>query len=382
MLLVTPGLTLPTKALPSVSTQERVAQLAGEALVDEGGMSVAPVYERMLATGHRHGLISAVTAAFPEHYSLALRPQHFWLMVCQGVATHVDLNAEAVRASWVSHEGKKELVVECGDFVMGQSNAWDSVVSGKPDSFAAQIEKNTVAGVPELLSPPFSSTSPTEDVAQKIVVMDICKHYFSYKCLTLCGFPKIILEGTEADWQLLRDAAERLLQRCEPKFAATWGTALLPLLEKLAAARRGEVDSQFWNSMCKRGGTQGSGSYTWFNGWFNILFPFIEKRPNAYCVPYSSGAGYVKEGLVWDKTYNEDDFQHPTPKGVAGPDCEDFGSGISSAPVAWLYCGKEHQLNFNAGFIGAVQDATTLCIRPQIGWYITFKLDFPRSCSE
>ena len=99
VLLVTPGLTLPTKALPSVSTKERVAQLAGGALVDEGGMSVAPVGERMLATGHRHGFISAVTAAFAEHYPLALRPQHFWLMVCQGVATHVDLNAEAVRAS-------------------------------------------------------------------------------------------------------------------------------------------------------------------------------------------------------------------------------------------------------------------------------------------
>jgi hypothetical protein len=155
VLLVTPGLTLPTKALRSVTTKERVAQLAGGALVDEGGMSVAPVGERMLATGHRHGFISAVTAAFAEHYPLALRPQHFWLMVCQGVATHVDLNAEAVRASWVSHEGKKELVVECNDFVMGQPNAWDSVVWGKPDSFAAQIEKNTVAGVPEVLSPPF-----------------------------------------------------------------------------------------------------------------------------------------------------------------------------------------------------------------------------------
>jgi hypothetical protein len=206
-------------------------------------------------------------------------------------------------------------------------------------------------------------------VAQKIVVMDICKNYFSYKCQTLCGFPEITLEGTEADWQLLRDAAERLLQRCEPKFAATWGAALLPLLEKLAAARRGEVDSQFWNSMCKRGGTQGSGSYTWFNGWFNILFPYIDKRPNACCVPYSSGAGYVKEGLVWDKTYNA--FQDPIPAGVAGPDCEDFGSGISSAPVAWSYYGEEHKLHFNAGFIGAIQDATTLCIRPQIGWYIT-----------
>ena len=49
VLLVTPGLTLPTKALRSVSTKER--QLAGGALGDEGRMSVAPVGERMLAAG-------------------------------------------------------------------------------------------------------------------------------------------------------------------------------------------------------------------------------------------------------------------------------------------------------------------------------------------
>jgi hypothetical protein len=55
-------------------------QLAGGALGDEGRMSMAPVGERMLAAGHRHGFISVVTADFAEHYPLALRPQRFWLM--------------------------------------------------------------------------------------------------------------------------------------------------------------------------------------------------------------------------------------------------------------------------------------------------------------
>eukprot|EP01052_Picozoa_sp_SAG31_P017612 SAG31_NODE_1213_length_9359_cov_4.298164_7_plen_88_part_00 len=79
--------------------------------MDAGGKYNYPDGEVMLAEGHEHGFIAAVTAAFKDHYPLALRPQHFWLMVAQGVATHVDLNAEAVRGSWVRHEGKQTLKV-------------------------------------------------------------------------------------------------------------------------------------------------------------------------------------------------------------------------------------------------------------------------------
>ena len=50
------------------------------------------------------------------------------------------------------------------------------------------------------------------------------------------------------------------------------------------------------SQMCKRGGTTGSGSMTWFNGWINICFPFILDRPNHFTVPYSPDAAYVKEG--------------------------------------------------------------------------------------
>jgi hypothetical protein len=56
--------------------------------------------------------------------------------------------------------------------------------------------------------------------------------------------------------------------------------ALIPLLEKFIEeyekAENGKAgDEKFWNSCVKRGGTQGSGAKTWFNGWINILYPFI-----------------------------------------------------------------------------------------------------------
>ena len=71
--------------------------------------------------------------------------------------------------------------------------------------FSEQIAKNTVDRVAKVLWPPFSTTTDIEDVAQKIVVMDVCKNVFSYKVTTQCGFPEISLEGSDADWRLLRD---------------------------------------------------------------------------------------------------------------------------------------------------------------------------------
>merc|ERR1711964_257019 len=154
-------------------------------------------------------------------------------------------------------------------------------------------------------------------------------------------------------------AEELVLGRCETEFASKWLAALLPVLDKFVEAYSGEVDDVFWISMAKRGGTSGSGARTWFNGWMNILFPYIDGHPNHYMEPYSTEAGYVKEGLVYDQRYGMCE-----PAGVAGPDCEDFPNGLSEAPVLWEYFGSEMPLKFKAGFLGASQDPKSLTISP------------------
>ena len=40
----------------------------------------------------------------------------------------------------MAHEGKKELEVNCDEFVKGKANNWASTVSEKPDSFSVQIK--------------------------------------------------------------------------------------------------------------------------------------------------------------------------------------------------------------------------------------------------
>ena len=369
---VSTDLVPPQGMMATESLQVRIASLVErcDGLVDAGGQMTTTAHDTVIAFGHRNGFISAVTNAFANHYPLALSPQHIWLCILQATAKHVELNSEAVRSKWVAHEGKKELVVRCDHFVLGESNDWASVVDAA-DGFAAQIDAHLVdGGMASLLVPSFSGTTDAERIAQKITVMDVTKSFFSFKFCTSCGFPSVTLEGTAEDWKLLRDNAETLVrERCTQQWGHEWLSALLPLLDKFnleyAKGSAGEIgDEAFWNSMCKRGGTQGSGARTWFNGWINILFPYIENRPNQYAVPYSADAGYVKEGR------KEVFYGMRGPPGVQGPDCADFPTGIAAAPVTWKYYRQEFKLEFKAGFLGASQDPATGTIRPRVGWYI------------
>ena len=124
---------------------------------------------------------------------------------------------------------------------------------------------------------------------------------------------------------------------------------------------------EFWQSMCKRGGIYGSGGYTWLNGWYNVFFPYFSNGndvgANPYCTPFQPGAGYAAEPL------GEHFYGYGTGGGVRGPKRDKIPCGIASAPVTWSYLGTEYPLEFQAGFVGAIQrDDQTIC--PDIGWAI------------
>mmetsp|Transcript_90957 Transcript_90957/g.257598 ORF Transcript_90957/g.257598 Transcript_90957/m.257598 type:complete len:416 (+) Transcript_90957:167-1414(+) len=379
---VTPELSVPEARLPTEPLWGRVASLAqkesAEGLVDEGGVFNFAQDAVVLGGVHPHGFIAAATAAFASHYPLSVRPQHLWLMILQATAVHVGRHAEELRAKWVAHEGKKELDVRCDEFCFGAKNNWASVVDGKPDCFSKQIDRSLVDGVAQELAPAFTDTSQNEKIALQITVMDVTKSFFSFKCTTMCGFPWVVMEGSAEDWQLLRTRAEALVkQRCQASFAEKWCAALLPLLDKLGqeyagGSGNGRPDEQFWNSMCKRGGTSGSGARTWFSGWVNILFPYIDGRDNHYMSPYRPDSGYAKEGRDGGR------YGMSAPRDVQGPDCVDFPNGLAAAPVLWDYYGTEKKLKFKAGFLGAEQDRDSGVVRPVVGWFIAHDGDGER----
>ena len=296
--------------------------------------------------------IKAAIMAWSKHYPFRFKVEHIWLLILQSIAVHVDQNAEKLRSKYVEHDGKKELIVYIS--ANPSHKEWESVV----ENFAEQIDKNTVDDTAKLFECDFSTSSMVERISTKVTIMDICKNYFDYTCMTECGFPEITLDGKKEDWIKLKQKTEKLLEtKVDKKFGAQWAEALLPLLDRFIVAFGGEIDCVFWNSMIKRGAEYGSGGYSWFSGWFNILFPFIRNKPNRFCVPYTMDKGYVEQGL---NEYG----------GSPENDQSNYPMGIASAPVKWDLDGTEIKLKFLAGFVGYKQDPKTLELCPNVGWCI------------
>ena len=216
-----------------------------------------------------------------------------------------------------------------------------------------QIDANTVKDTVALFDCDFSKSTVMDKICTKVTIMDVCKNYFIHAIGSLCGFPKITLDGNRADWVRLREKTSVLLRdKVRRQFGADWRKALLPLLDRFIGAFDGEIDCLFWNSMIKSGATAMSGGYSVYTGWINILFPFTNKGTrNRFCFPYSMNREYPTGRDTVTQTH-----EYPT--------------GLAQAPVKWNYLGQDLNLQFIAGFMGYQQDPQTLEICPNLAWCI------------
>ena len=159
-----------------------------------------------------HPFVAAVHRAFMDHRPLRLSPDAIWLLICQGVANHINVHAEELRSRFVSHEGKVEIGVRRDDFVKGSpENPWVEVI----DDLCGQIRQHVRPSI-DLFLPAFTTTGLVERAVAGVVLLDAMRSYFTYDLDTFCGIPAITLEGTVEDWQALADRAERLARW-------TWG---------------------------------------------------------------------------------------------------------------------------------------------------------------
>src|SRR5579883_2961563 len=57
--------------------------------------------ESLVRCDTMHAFASAAHDAFYQHYPLIIRPDDIWFCIAQGFATHLKLNAEALRSRMV-----------------------------------------------------------------------------------------------------------------------------------------------------------------------------------------------------------------------------------------------------------------------------------------
>ena len=311
---------------------------------------------RLVGYVNLHPVIESVHRAYADHRPLVLSPDIVWLLIAQGFAHHINSNAEELRSKLVRHAGKIDLEVRRDDFQKGSlENPWSEVF----DALTAQIREHVGEETYGLFLPRFSTTGPTEIAAAQVTLLDALQSFFSYRVMSMCGIPQIVLEGNADDWQQLAARVRDLA-----RFGLAWWTdAVGPLIDEFVAAVRGRADRRFWQSIYKWQ-DQSGGPYV--TGWITAFFPYL--------VDYS-GQGMRKNNWLIDGGRNLQELLRPPlvddpHRWPNGPTAEDFPSGVSRAPFVWNYFGRLYGMEFLGGFLGIRQDPDTLRLEPEIGWAV------------
>lgn len=302
-----------------------------------------------------HRFVGAVHKAFSEHRPLAISPDHIWLMICQGFARHVKLNAESLRHLFVEHEGTSRLTVIRLFKRHAPEDDWQNVLA----EFRDHLRERVIGDIVDVLTADFSTTTDVERTAFVIAVMDAFQEYFSYG-VTLCGIPSITLEGSPSDWRSLLERTRRL---CAYDLD-WWFDQLEPILKELINASEGNVNRAFWQGLYKHRDRSGGPV---IHGWITRFFPYIEitKRVSGKEVKFEK---YWVRNPYWTAEY-DDSYAEPSvfPQGFCTADA---GTGMSAAPFTWEALDGTFNMIFAAGFVGVSQNPTTHALRPEIGWAV------------
>jgi hypothetical protein len=335
-----------SRPLPELPYHQAVAAFLG------GPAEACSHYHGQLVANIRsHPLIAALHAGFASHRPVCLSPDIIWLTLTQGLAHHVNANAEQLRHRFVRHEGKLQIVVRRDDFIKGSpENPWPEVFA----EFSAAI-RGHLGDAQDLVVADFSTTGPVERAASEVVLLNAMQAFFHYEVHTSCGIPAITLEGTAEDWRSIARRVEGFA-----RYGLDWWVERLrPILEQFVAAVGGEIDRGFWESIYKWQGSRGSGS-PHVSGWVIDLFPYLANPEAKYAhLPEDSTA----PPLCRNSWLGVRERRH-------GPGRDDFPGLPSRAPFRWRYFDQVFEMEFVGGLIGVRQDLGTLCLRPEIGWAV------------
>jgi hypothetical protein len=314
---------------------------------------------RLVQVESLHGLVATLGKAYDEHFPVELSPSDLHMALIQAFGQHVEAHAERLRQSLVTFsEGQMELKVQRDDFQKGAfTNHWPGVF----EEFCAQMKPFLVTDLKDVLTAPYSNTTPTEAAAIHVSLMACMKHYFRYSVATMCGIPKVRLTGTRADWTDLRSRMQRLSQ-VDPSFL-WWFQAVDLVLNEFEQAFDGHVNTYFWQSMFKESHGSGTPQIT---GWINLLFPYFIHEGRLR-------ANYAPQGVKLEQPSNRRYLKPRTARKFPMPvhlatlldvfsntwQCATrlyhVTAGMAECPFVWNYVGQEFKMTLQAGFLGVAQ---------------------------
>ena len=132
--------------------------------------------------------------AYNMHHNLVIRPEDVWFAILSQLSLYINKNLKELRDHFVSHKGKKELIVK----TIGTRFTVDFGYLAK--QMTILIGRNVVdPKLRQWIMPDFSTTKDTDRVIGAILMMGAKQKYFSYRMCCMCGIPSVTLLGTKED---------------------------------------------------------------------------------------------------------------------------------------------------------------------------------------
>ncbi|KAI9157938.1 hypothetical protein HJFPF1_05923 [Paramyrothecium foliicola] len=228
-----------------------------------------------------NGLVMTAFNAYTTHQNLVIRPEDVWFAVLSQFSFYVNAHSEELRGSFVSHKGKKGLVLE--------QEFSDKVDFGSMcENMTRLIDQNIVD--PKLRAwvlPSFTTTTPEDSVVASALMMGMLQKYFEYifdPCC--CGIPNLTLLGEKEDYEDILGRLEKLTEYGkEPTyFARLLRPVVRHMVASFSAPPNDKTIQNFWSRIVHH--NSGSG-FSRLSGWIT-----------AFCLWDEKGKCFASSGLM------------------------------------------------------------------------------------
>ena len=225
-----------------------------------------------------NAFIGTVYKAYSHHYPLELSVEDIWVAIAQGASIHLNENAEKFRHYFVSHDGRKKLILKVDELRLDDNERpsgvnisvpainWPAAVRSMADLIKADMK---AADLVTLISQPFSQTTSVEQAVFDACLMDSVKTYYDYRFALTCGIPHVTLLGSPGDFHSVIDRLNQL------KLIFTdlhwWLDPLLSHMQKFKESAEGRPDVDWWQKVCHRAG--GGSDISMLIGWLADFVP-------------------------------------------------------------------------------------------------------------
>lgn len=298
-----------------------------------------------IVPANMNGFIETVQYCFDEHRPLAISPDAVWLLICQGFSIHLNENFDSLKTLVFKNEKPVDIIVRNDSLNTGKAAEWQKLISG----LSVQTQSYTKSDVYGTVVQNFSTTTAIERTAFEITLLESQKKAFNYIGESGCGIPDITLKGKISDWQKILDSLENFRRYGMDE----WVDNLNPILKQFVAARKGDIDTAFWNGLYKSYSEYGA-EYT--SGWILKFFPYVKEY---YTQGDLRSFRYVK-----NKFLKGDDYCFSTLS------TENFPSGYAKVDLKWDDFGNEKDMELCSGFFGIRQYGKTKTLEPVISWAV------------